>query len=84
MRMKSLILTSILAAAIFHATAQTYGLVTIVEKRAYYLNGGARAALGGKSRVTIKIDLPKNTKKWYYSFSTTPGADGTRLLNLGV
>src|SRR5882672_5365176 len=64
--------------------AQTYIATTIIEKRAYYLNGGARASLGGKSRVSIKIDLPKNTRKWYYSFSTTPGENGIQLLNLGI
>jgi tetratricopeptide (TPR) repeat protein len=64
--------------------AQEYKTVTLIEQRSYYLNGGARAALGGKSRVVVKIDLPPNTKKWYYSFTTTPGEDGTELLNLGI
>lgn len=64
--------------------AQKYTTHTLIEKREYYLNGGVRSFLGGKSRVTIKIDLPKNTKKWYYSFSTMPGSDGTKLLNLAV
>jgi hypothetical protein len=84
MQSKKLILAFLFTLSIFSVTAQTYTVSTLIEKRAYYLNGGARASLGGKSRVTIKIDLPKNTKKWYYSFSTTPGADGTKLLNLGV
>jgi tetratricopeptide (TPR) repeat protein len=82
--MKNLSLIFLFALMTFSVTAQTYDAFTLIEKRAYYLNGGARASLGGKSRVTIKIDLPKNTKKWYYSFSTTPGEDGTKLLNLGV
>lgn len=64
--------------------AQQYKTVTLIEQRSYYLNGGARASLGGKSRVVVKIDLPPNTKKWYYSFTTTPGEDGTKLLNLGI
>lgn len=84
MQTKNLFLTFIFVIATFNLIAQTYKASTLIEKRAYYLNGGARAALGGKSRVTIKIDLPKNTKKWFYSFSTTPGEDGTKLLNLGV
>jgi tetratricopeptide (TPR) repeat protein len=63
---------------------QQYKTVTLIEQRSYYLNGGARAALGGKSRVVVKIDLPPNTKRWYYSFSTSPGEDGTKLLNLGI
>lgn len=81
---QNLILIFLFSFPIFCINAQTYTASTLIEKRAYYLNGGARASFGGKSRVTIKIDLPKNTKKWYYSFSTTPGADGTKLLNLGV
>ncbi len=64
--------------------AQTLKDTSIIQQRSYYLNGGARASLGGKSRTTLKIDLPKNTKRWYYSFTTSPGEDGTKLLNLGV
>jgi tetratricopeptide (TPR) repeat protein len=63
---------------------QTLKDTIIIQQRSYYLNGGARAALGGKSRETIKIDLPKNTKRWYYSFTTSAGQDGTSLLNLGL
>jgi len=64
---------------------QTFSSSTIIERRAYYLNGGANASMvGGRSRVAIKIDLPPNTRKWYYSFTTTPGEDGTKLLNLGI
>ena len=48
------------------------------------LNEGAWAALGGNSRATIKIYSPKNTMRWYYSFITSPGEDGTELLNLAV
>lgn len=63
---------------------QTLKDTVIIQQRSYYLNGGARAAFGGKSRETIKIDLPKNTKRWYYSFTTSAGQDGTKLLNLGL
>jgi len=56
----------------------------IIQQRSYYLNGGTKAAFGGKSRETIKIDLPKNTKRWYYSFTTSAGQDGNVLLNLGL
>lgn len=55
---------------------------TIVAQRCIYLNGGARASMGGKSRVTIPVYLPKNTVRWYYSFSTSPGESGTDNLNL--
>lgn len=55
---------------------------TIVAQRSIYLNGGARASMGGKSRVTIPVHLPKSTVRWYYSFSTSPGESGTDNLNL--
>ena len=64
--------------------AQSLKTVTLVEQRTYSLNGGARAAFGGRSREAIRVDLPKNTQKWYYSFTTSPGVDGTKLLNLGI
>lgn len=68
----------------FVSNGQTLKDTVIIQQRSYYLNGGARAAFGGKSRETIKIDLPKNTKRWYYSFTTSAGQDGTKLLNLGL
>ncbi|MEZ4802050.1 MAG: hypothetical protein R2797_04700 [Gelidibacter sp.] len=57
---------------------------TIIETRDMYLNGGANASLGGKSRTYIKIDLPPNTVQWYYSFNTTPGQSGSSNLNLAL
>ncbi|MCG2611812.1 hypothetical protein LZZ90_09880 [Flavobacterium sp. SM15] len=56
--------------------------VQIIKERQIYLNGGTRAAFGGKSREYIKVDLPPNTVEWYYSFTTTPGQSGTKNLNL--
>ena len=75
-----------LFAILIACTANTQVLkdTTIIQQRSYVLNGGVKASLGGKSRETIKIDLPKNTKRWYYSFTTSPGVDGTKLLNLGI
>lgn len=84
MNLKKILYILLLTLSFMSSQGQTYVAKTIVEKRSYYLNGGTRAALGGKSRTTIKIDLPQNTKRWYYSFSTTPGEDGTKLLNLGI
>lgn len=63
---------------------QTLKDTVIIQQRSYYLNGGARATFGGKSREIIKVDLPKNTKRWYYSFTTSAGQDGTKLLSLGL
>ena len=57
---------------------------TIVQQRSFYLNGGLRASAGGKSRVVIPFDLPKNTIEWYYSFSTSEGTSGTKNLNLAI
>jgi tetratricopeptide (TPR) repeat protein len=81
---KKIFLSLVWVFMLFTAYAQTYSTSTIIERRSYTLNGGARASVGGRSRVAIKIDLPRNTRKWYYSFTTTPGEDGTKLLNLGV
>lgn len=64
--------------------AQKFKTVTLIEQRNYYLNGGARASLGGKSRVDVRIDLPPKTISWYYSFSTTPDEKATKLLNLSL
>jgi tetratricopeptide (TPR) repeat protein len=54
---------------------------TIVEQRSIFLNGGFKASLNGRSRVTIPFDLPPNTVAWYYSFSTSPG-DQSLVKNL--
>ena len=57
---------------------------TIVQQRSIYLSGGLRASAGGKSRVVVPFDLPKNTVEWYYSFSTSEGTSGTKKLNLAI
>ena len=81
MKYFSILLLSFISITSF---GQTLKDTVIIQQRSYYLNGGARAAFGGKSRETIKIDLPKNTKRWYYSFTTSAGQDGTKFLNLGL
>ncbi|WP_166919762.1 tetratricopeptide repeat protein [Flavobacterium poyangense] len=48
----------------------------------FYLNGGTRAAVGGKSRVWYNIELPKNTIEWYYAFSTTKGKSSSSDIKL--
>ncbi len=45
-------------------------VVQVMPEQTFYLNGGMRAAFGGKSRTYYKVDLPKNTVEWYYTFST--------------
>lgn len=56
----------------------------LVESRSIYLNGGLNATFGGKSRTYLEIDLPPNTIKWYYSFSTKKGESGTQNLDLAI
>lgn len=65
-------------------TEKEISVKTLVPQRSIYLNGGIRASLGGKSRVTVPIDLPNNTVEWYYSFTTSPGESGTKVLNLAL
>lgn len=82
-----LLLTFFLLAFIYYPVCgQSYSTQTnvqsIIPERNIYLNGGARAAFGGKSRTIIPVRLPQGTKSWYYSFSTSPGESGTRNLNL--
>src|SRR5690349_6293310 len=57
---------------------------TIIQQRNIRLNGGVNSTLGGKSRTTIKVDLPRHTKFWFYSFSTTPDESGSKNLNLAI
>lgn len=65
-------------------TKTTLDTKTIVKERSIYLNGGMRASLGGKSRIVIPVDLPKNTVEWFYSFSTKKGTSGIKNLNLAL
>ncbi|WP_298426143.1 hypothetical protein [uncultured Kordia sp.] len=62
----------------------TYETIEVIKTRSIYLNGGLRSQFGGKSRIYIPIDLPKNTVKWYYSFSTKKGKSGIQNLNLAL
>lgn len=56
----------------------------LIESRSFYLNGGLNATFGGKSRTYLEVDLPTNTVKWYYSFSTQRGRGGPQNLNLAL
>lgn len=44
--------------------------VQLIAPQKVYLNGGARAALGGQSRTWFQVILPENTVEWFYAFST--------------
>lgn len=55
----------------------------LVKGQTIYLNSKAR--IGGKSRVTIPIQLPPNTVSWSYSFSTIKTNDAnTKLAGSGL
>jgi hypothetical protein len=85
---KTLLIAAGLLITVLSANGQTPKMVlktrTIISERQIMLNGGANASLGGKSRTSIKVDLPLGTKEWYYSFTTRPGPSGTALLNLAL
>jgi tetratricopeptide (TPR) repeat protein len=74
---------SLLNQSLFSQTKQ-YVHQQIVKERNYHLNNGLRTFVGGKSRTTIKVDLPPNTVAWYYAFTTTKDETGSDLLNLAV
>jgi tetratricopeptide (TPR) repeat protein len=80
------ILTLCACLYIIQAGAQTYTTETriqqIVPERIVSLSGSARATIEGNTRMLIPVMLPKGTKSWYYSFSTSTEATGTRNLNL--
>lgn len=62
----------------------SYETKQLIETRSIYLNGGLRSQFRGKSRTSIKVDLPPNTVRWYYSFSTKKGKSGIQNLNLAL
>ena len=49
-----------------------YKPVTIIEPSKYYVNSGSNATfLGGKSRISLLVQLPQNTVEWYYTFTAS-------------
>lgn len=47
-----------------------YKPVQILDPSKFYINSGSNADFkGGKSRITIPVNIPKNTVEWYYTFS---------------
>lgn len=85
---KKLVITLFFISIIQFSFGQEFEIVRetkkLIDSRDIYLNGGMRAEFGGKSRISIKIDLPPNTVEWYYSFTTTEGENGTANLNLAM
>jgi len=58
-------------------------VVPVLSPQYFYLNGGLRGALGGRSRLVYKIDLPLNTIEWYYSFTTTKNTNAPSINLVG-
>ena len=56
--------------------------VSIISSRNVYLNSGLVSRIEGNSRSVIQVDLPSNTIKWYYSFTTSLSKRKTLYLNL--
>ena len=84
--MKKTILFILICCKISFSFAQTpktvYKVVPVITKQSFYLNGGARAMFGGKSREYLQVDLPENTVEWYYTITTSPQkteSSGTNL-----
>lgn len=49
-----------------------YQAVQILEPSEFFVNSGRNSLFeGGKSRITLPINLPSNTVEWYYTFSAT-------------
>ncbi len=57
-------------------------VIQILEPQTFYLNGGAKSAFGGNSRIGFKIDLPPNTLEWYYAFTTEPNENKEQNIQL--
>ena len=65
-----LILNVLILNVYSQVTTIKYRSETVLETTKYSLDGGVTAAVNGTSRVILKIQLPANTVKWYYVFSS--------------
>jgi tetratricopeptide (TPR) repeat protein len=72
----------LLALICLPVAAQTYEVKELLKTQTFHLNSTSRTSLGsGDNRTYLAIELPPNTKEWYYSFSATK-ADNSPALNL--
>jgi hypothetical protein len=46
-----------------------YKAIEVLPKSEYYINSSTN--IGGKTRITFPINLPKNAIEWYYTFSAS-------------
>ena len=56
----------------------------LVSNRVIKLNGIGRGLLGGNSRQSVIVVLPRNTIEWYYSFTTSSDATFNNQLKLAA
>ncbi|MBL7816908.1 MAG: tetratricopeptide repeat protein [Saprospiraceae bacterium] len=47
----------------------TYSVVTLSPAQNYYLDSRIVAQINGRSRITLPVQLPPGTVKWYYTFA---------------
>lgn len=72
----TLVFTVSLALAGF-AQQRIQRVVPVFSEQNFVLNGGMNSTFqNGKSRQILRIQLPSNTVKWYYTFSTSIVGDG--------
>lgn len=48
-----------------------FTVVTIAPAQSFYLDSRLMSNLNGRSRVTIPVNLPEGTVRWYYSFAAS-------------
>ena len=48
-----------------------FTVVTIAPAQSFYLDSRLMSNLNGRSRVTIPVNLPEGTMRWYYSFAAS-------------
>lgn len=71
--MKQFIMLAFLYFIVHPAISQQISFVptaVTIKTTTVKLNGTLNASLGGIGKTTIEINLPANTKEWYYSFTT--------------
>jgi len=61
-----------------------YKAVPIMSEQRFYLNGGARADFGGKSRETLLVNLPPNTVEWYYAYTSSANQNQTQIIGVAT
>ncbi len=53
------------------AQDSAFTVVTIAPAQSFYLDSRLMSNLNGRSRLTIPVNLPEGTVRWYYSFAAS-------------